>query len=144
MYTLETVEKAYRERLGSYEALSPDALIDLSVQLFRDLKLEDIPQHDPMEDMLLFECGTYDFGQGEHFLFSIARQWCSPENDEPYQLRIELRYDPAAFKDCDAQTLWSDEEDTLAAWCGEIRATNGYALAQTLGPQAFTLWFGEC
>ena len=145
MYTLETVEQTYRERLAPYEALTPDQLIDLSVHLFHEIKLEGpLADDEPDSDMLLFEYGAYDFGQGKRFLFGIARQWCVPENDEPYQLHIELRYDPAAFKGCGAKTLWSDWDPALNAWRGEIRATKGYALAQKLGPQAFELWFEAC
>ena len=144
MYTLETVEQAYRDRLSGYDTLSPDELTVLSVQLFHEIKVEGVPPNDFGSDMLLFEYGTYDWhdGQGRRFNFSVARQWCVPGNDEPYQLHISLYYEPAAFRFCWARSKWSENDPD--SWCKWIRSTRAYKIAAPLGSQKYELWFEEC
>jgi hypothetical protein len=145
MYTLETIEQVYKERLSGKEALSPDELIDLSVALYREVKLEGT-QHYDESDMLLFEYGCYDWydGQGECFDFSVTRQWFLPDNDEPYQLRIQMRYDPEAFRAYGTETHWCEDDGSIDDWTNLIRSTKAFSLANSLGPQAYSIWLEEC
>ena len=56
-------------------------------------------------DMLLFQCGTYDWNKkGKFFEFDITRQFILPEEDEPYQLALTLSFEPI---DCEADDCWS-------------------------------------
>jgi hypothetical protein len=45
-------------------------------------------------DMLLYQWGTFDWGNGEHFELDITRQFILEGEDEPYQLHMTLRLDP--------------------------------------------------
>jgi hypothetical protein len=49
-------------------------------------------------DMMLFAWGTYDWGDGPAFEVNITRQLIitNDEEDEPLQLRLSFRFEPAA------------------------------------------------
>jgi len=144
VYAMEHVEQAYRERIGDLEALFPAELIELSARLYQEIKPAELMDYPYAEvDNLLFESGTYDWhdGRGRRFELSVARQFWLPGHDEPFQLRIVVYYGPAAFNDCGSETIWSFDGHDLAAWQREIRATEGFKLAQKLTPQEVELSF---
>ena len=45
-------------------------------------------------DMLLYEWGTYDWGDGEHFELNVTRKFILDGQDEPFQLSMTLLFDP--------------------------------------------------
>jgi len=76
-----------RERVTGKETLSE--LIDIFESMCQ-LPIEGIDQE---EDCVLFQCGTYRFLGETLFEFSLARQF-PDEEDEYYQLRMDVRYQP--------------------------------------------------
>jgi len=139
--TLDTLEQAYRERLGRFDVLSPDELIYLSAQLYSELKLEELVDSPYDEtDNLLFQCGTYDWhdGKGERFQIGVSRQIWIPDEDEPYELSITMYYAPVAYNG--PRTIWNI--DSLTAWQRDVHTTKGYKLAQKQGPREFEIVFG--
>ena len=134
---LKDIEKEYKDAVkklsDSGEVLNTDKHIELAVQLFNDLKAIGINSDEDKEaDMLLFQYGVYNWGgeKGEHFSFDITRQFIKPNDDEPYQLRFTLIFDPEDFRDSDKYNCWSADFDSLDKWIEHIKSTKGYGLAK--------------
>jgi hypothetical protein len=49
---------------------------------------------EPNADGLLYQYGTYDFGDGLWFRLDLTRQFAVRDEDEYLQFRCELRYEP--------------------------------------------------
>jgi hypothetical protein len=64
---------------------------------YRDLRPRGLVfEQEQGSDMLLFEWGTYDWGTGEHFSFSLTRQLIAegPVDDVMRQLRLKFEFQP--------------------------------------------------
>ncbi len=76
-----TVEAGLSLMFSFYEAVKPDGC-------------------DPDDgDMLLFEWGTYDWGQGENFQVGITRQFVETDQEDDdaiSQLSVTYRFEPTA------------------------------------------------
>jgi len=62
------------------------------------------------EDMILFETGTFDFSGEERFYFSMVRQFPNDE-EEFYQLHVDVLYEPTEKNKDYQQTVWNEEID---------------------------------
>lgn len=60
------------------------------------------------EDMILFETGTFSFTGESLFYFSLARQ-LSNEEEEFYQIHVEVLYKPTNENKAFSETTWNDE-----------------------------------
>lgn len=60
------------------------------------------------EDMILFETGTYSFTREPMFEFSLVRQFPNDE-DEYYQLHINVLYIPTKENMIFEQTTWNED-----------------------------------
>jgi hypothetical protein len=70
-------------------------------------------------DMLLFQWGVYDWGDGPAFEVSITRQFieADAEEEEPRQLALVYRFDPAlAPKGLKDGSAWCESPGGLAAF----------------------------
>ncbi len=140
---IEGVYKAtLKQQIDNHNALTPDSLIALSLNLFESLKVKGVSSVEEKDnDMLLFQYGTYDWGDenGEHFSFEIARQFILDKNQEFYQLRFTLIFDPKDFKDCDSYERWSSDFTDLDEWVTNIKSTQGYEMAKSLGFRSYEI-----
>jgi hypothetical protein len=130
---LKEIEKEYKkefqQNIDNGIVLTPDSMIELSVKLFQELKAKGVSAKDEAEnDMILFQYGTYNWYDevGEHFSFEMARQFIVTENQEFYQLRFTLIYDPENFKDCSGYNCWSTDFADLDQLVANIKSTQGY------------------
>jgi hypothetical protein len=77
------------------KALSPSTGIDAMLAFYRDVRADgcDLEQSG---DMLLYQWGTYDWGEGPHFEVDVTRQFVlSPGEDEDiWQLGLTFRFSP--------------------------------------------------
>jgi hypothetical protein len=66
-------------------------------------------------DMLLFQWGTHDWGRGPAFEVSIVRQLivAEEEEDEPRQLDLRFRFEPAAGTSAGEGNRWCQSPDGL-------------------------------
>jgi hypothetical protein len=143
---LKDIEKEYKNELQRNTdngiPLSPDLMIDLSVELFQKVKTKEVLTTDEAEnDMLLFQYGTNNWYDeiGEHFSFEIARQFILTKNQEFYQLRFTLIYEPEKFKDCKDYNSWSKDFPDVKQWVAEIKSTPGYKSATLFGFKSYQL-----
>lgn len=93
-----------------------DNLVEyLKNRIIVGMKLEDIVTvfeqmcRIPMEDdMVLFETGTFSFAGKPMFYFSLVRQFPNDE-EEYYQIHVEVLYKPARANKMFHTSVWSEE-----------------------------------
>ncbi len=97
----DTAEERFREMIVSsgvtLDALTPSAGVELMLRFYGDERAEGCP-FECDGDMLLYQWGTYDWGEGASFEFNITRQFITPagEDDEIEQLSLTFRFSPAS------------------------------------------------
>ena len=143
---LKNIEQEYqaavRQLAGAGSGLSPEGAITLSRKLYDEIKVKGISGgKNPDDDMLLFQYGTYDWGDemGEHFSFDITRQFS--KRDDMYQLSLTLIFDPAPFAGLDSYNSWHIEFNSVEEWIAGIQSTSGYQLAQSQIPGTYKVHF---
>lgn len=109
-------ERAFRRFLDARSlelaSLSPEAGVRSVLEFYRTTRFDTPSIGNP--DMLLFQWGTYDWGDGQHFEVDLTRQliWPSSENeDEIWQLSLTFKFQP----DDELRALGSGDR-----WCEEL------------------------
>lgn len=94
-------EQAFRRFLDARSldlaSLSADAGVRSVLEFYRTTRFDTPSIGNP--DMLLFQWGTYDWGDGQHFELDLTRQliWPSSEEDdedEIWQLSLTFKFQP--------------------------------------------------
>ena len=88
------------------EATTNKNNLDELISVFE--KMCDIPIEGEEEKMILFETGTYSFTGTPMFHFSLVRQYPN-EEEEYYQLHLDIMFDPTSSNNSFQQTTWSFE-----------------------------------
>jgi hypothetical protein len=83
----------------SVDTLSPKDAIRLMLDFYTNVRVENC-EIEQDGDMLLFEWGSYDWGNGEYFSYKITRQFIFPDRDNPdyksiWQLSFTVKYQPS-------------------------------------------------
>ncbi len=100
-------------------ALAPADGIALMRAFYDEVRFEGLV-NESCADMLLYQYGTYDWGDGEEFLYDITRQLVVPDGDGQELWQLSLRY---TFAPSEALRALGDTE----RWC------NGHAEAASFG-----------
>jgi hypothetical protein len=85
------------------------------LDFYRDERVEDCKIEDD-GDMLLYQWGTYDWGQGRWFDLNITRQFIPDggDDDEIFQLSVTAKYSPAPELDAlGSGNKWCESPDKL-------------------------------
>lgn len=108
--------------------LDVDSVIDLSVKLFSDVQVKGIKYNGNESDMLLFQYGTYNWGdkKGNHASFDITRQFKNARSSEFYQLSFSLIFDPIVLDKADVYNTWSADYASINDWIDKIKDSTGY------------------
>ena len=80
------------------------------------------------EDLLLFQTGTYTFTDEPQFYFSLVRQFPyeDDEDDEYYQIHIDVLYPPTEKNNTYNEATWSMEiEGSIFEYIRESDVFNG-------------------
>lgn len=143
--TLKNIENKYKEWIGKNfndgQLTNANEIINTSLTLFQEIKVKGIVSDDEDGDMLLFQYGTYDWGNGKFFEFNITRQFIKVNEDEPYQLSMTLFFEPI---ECKSYNSWSNDFDNLEKWIENIKETEGYKLIKHLTCKKFQIFFEQC
>ena len=71
---------------------------------------EQMSQEPIEEEMFLFETGTFDFTGEEMFFFSMVRQFPN-EEDEYYQIHVNVLYEPSEKTSQFLTMVWDEDLD---------------------------------
>jgi hypothetical protein len=84
---------------------------DLMFAFYREERADDCPQ-DADGDMLLYEWGTYDWGQGEFFEIGLTRQFIldgTSDDENIWQLSLRFKFKPDdALRQVGSGERWCD------------------------------------
>jgi hypothetical protein len=129
----------------------PDEVTARPVRLFSSVL--DLYEHtripdtalDSGGDMLLFQWGAYDWGQGLHFELELARQAIPAEEEDPpiFQLRCTYRYDPRMFQDVAAGDRWCDHPAELNDFRQFVLSSEPLRRAQSQPLLGFEIWLED-
>lgn len=143
--SLKKVENEYKKWIGENfnddQLSNVDEIIDVSLTLFEEIKVKGIAGNDEDGDMLLFQYGTYDWGNGKYFEFDITRQFIKSNEDEPYQLSMKLFFEPIQ---CKSYNCWSNDFENIEKWVENIKETEGYKLGKNSKNIKFEICFEQC
>jgi hypothetical protein len=98
-------------------------------------------------DMLLYEWGTYDWGQGESFELSITRQLIhdgTSEDEDIWQLRLIFKFSPTyPLRALGRGDRWCHDLGELEDFDRFIRASEAFQVLAAATPAALDLRY-EC
>lgn len=82
-------------------------------------------------DMLLFEWGTFDWGDGEHFELGLARQLIfGADSKNVWQLKLTYAFKPTdAFRSLGAENRWCASPDELSRFREGVEQSDVYKAA---------------
>jgi hypothetical protein len=95
---LSDFEQVIRNNGYRLVELNPDRGIALMLEFYRDHRVDDCPS-DSDADMLLYQWGTNDWGNGEWFEVDITRQFIingEAEDENIWQLSLTFKFPPSA------------------------------------------------
>jgi hypothetical protein len=93
----------------------------------------------PNADMLLYQWGTYDWGQGRFFEFDITRQFLRQVNDTRVisQLSLKANYLPTSSLDAIRPgNRWCESAEQLAAFRDFILTSAAYRAVAFVKPKS--------
>lgn len=94
----------------------------------RDVAAEGVEAEDG--DVLMYQWGTFDWGDGPHFLVELTRQFVEagvPEDDAISQLSLTFRF-PATpqYENLGEGNRWFDQGESLQETEAEVRSHPGF------------------
>lgn len=128
--------KLTREGIDSLDSKYVESALDLICKLYSEHPAKGYDR-DEDGDMLLFQYGVFDWGQGKNFEIDFTRQFYKPENI--VQLRCTLYFEPEQAKKLSAWNLWSSRHPNLDSWRNEIVRSAGFQAATSLKPERFRI-----
>ena len=119
---IENSREAFLAHLNNLDlpigTLAPAQGVDSMIAFYRDERVIECELNTDA-DMLLFEWGTHDWGDGENFEFSITRQFIHADGDDDcvWQLTLGFQFTPTA----ELTQLKSGNK-----WCGSLNALSHF------------------
>ncbi len=96
-------------------------------------------------DALLYQWGTYNWGRGERFELDITRQFGLPDDDEPYQLRLTMRFVPTdELRALGHRNKWCWSPNGLNDFRAFVEASSPYILLSERTPPEVDIGFSQC
>lgn len=109
-------------------SLTPRMAFERMTAFFRETRAEDCDSARD-GDMLLYQWGTYDWGEGKRFEFGVTRQLipvCG-EGDDIWQLQLTIRLDPEdRLLGLGAGDRWCHSVDDLADFVAHVLGTEPF------------------
>ena len=128
------------------DTLTPKSGIPAMLAFYREERAEGCPLEDD-GDMLLFQWGTYNWGQGEWFDLNITRQLISGESGEDediWQLSLTFKYKPtSALRMLGSENRWCEKSEELPAFESYIQDSDAFQMVSDVRPDAVELVY-EC
>ena len=126
--------------LGS---LSLPSAIDLMLGFYLSVRAVGCPIDDDC-DMLLFQWGTFDWGDGPSFQVEITRQFISEGDDGISQLSLAFHFVPTTARTAlDSGSRWCESLQQLGEFDDFIRASAPYVVLKDEPPDSMALEWSE-
>ena len=97
----------------------------------------------PDGDMLLFQWGTYDWGQGEHFQLDLTRQLVlseDAEDEDIWHLSLTFLFDPVdELRALGAGNAWCDTVQALPKFRTDVSGSEAFMVCSAWRPLRTTL-----
>ena len=112
--------------------------IDLMLRFYSDHRATDVVGFDEDGDMVLYEWGVFDFGDGPSFQFGLTRQFVligEVGDDAIRQLRLILHYEASAeASELGRGHQWCDHPEKLDAFRTFIETSSAAAFVSDRAP----------
>ena len=124
--------------------LAPSEGVELMLAFYRDHRAAGC-RIDADGDMLLFQWGTYDWGEGEAFEVEITRQFILGDGDDEdiFQLSLTFRFQPTmALRQLADGNRWCHAPEEIEAFRAFIHSSSPYAAITPEAPSEVRLEYG--
>ena len=142
----EELEKFITQTGKTTASLTPAEAVGVMLDFYRQVHIDDVALEDSGGDMLLYQWGTYDWGQGRFFQCDITRQFivADSDGDEGFrQLALTCFFQPSpAFDVLTKGNRWCRSADDLVGFEAFIRESGAYQAVGTLKPHKITIEYG--
>lgn len=144
MYLTE-VEQTFRRRIDrDLDTLDVVEAIGLMLTFYEDERVEGREVSND-GDMLLYQWGTYDWGEGEAFEFDITRQLIGPggEDEDIFQLSLTFRFAPTIeSRAIESGNRWCSRPEEAESFRDFIHQSAAFQAVVDQVPQTVTLLYG--
>lgn len=131
------------ERDLDLDALTPRQGVGAALDFYREIRARGADV-EADGDMLLFQWGTFDWGEGEHFELDLTRQLIVPrDDDEPdvLQLSLTFRFPPTELlRGLGAGNRWCRSPSQVAELRAFIDAAPAFAAVADRADAAVSMW----
>jgi hypothetical protein len=123
-----------------------EAGLEAMLRFYEQIRVEDCALEDD-GDMLLFQWGLYDWGEGLHFELGVTRQVILPDEEDDdaiWQLQLTYRYSPTdALRSVGNGNRWCGNPAEIPEFRTFVTTSNPYQLLHLRVPGAVDLRY-EC
>jgi len=131
-------ENRLRSRGLESSRLSPDVGFAEMFAFYRDARPDDCVPVDSDGDMLLYQWGTYDWGQGKYFNLNLTRQFIVEgleDDDAIFQLGLTFLYEPSPVLEALKQgNRWCHSPSELREFEQFVFSSSAYLTSLGLSP----------
>jgi hypothetical protein len=124
----DTFRQFLEQRGKTIDELTPEHGIDAMMEFYRSVRADDC-DIDADGDMLLFQWGTFDWGDGGEFELDITRQFIPLEEGagEISQLSLTFRFEPDSDLDeLGKGNAWCHHPNELPEFDRDLRSSDAY------------------
>lgn len=132
------VERQFRQRTSELgldlSEHHPREGMDALLSFYREVRAADVSVDDD-GDMLLFQWGTYDRGDGEYFELNLTRQLTTEEggDENTWQLSLTYRFEPTDdMDDIEVGHQWCQHPEELDDFVEDIFSSEPFNAVEEL------------
>jgi len=141
--TKEFLERRLSDSGQSLEGLDATAAFEEMAGFYEVVRISDVTIEDD-GDLLLYQWGTRNWGEGPAFEVDLTRQlavdW-DVDDDALFQLSLTLRYDPAVGDSVGNGYVWCYLPEHLASFRGSVQESAAFRRVSGLQANTVTLRF---
>lgn len=130
-------ENFVRQRGTTIGELTPTEGIQFTIEFYSQVRVEKCPIEED-GDMLLFQWGVYNWGDGDYFQFDITRQFIEEgfEGDDAIsQLSLTFFYQPTEkLKNLESGNRWCESPNDVKEFESYIKGNSSYILVSNIKP----------
>jgi hypothetical protein len=139
-------EKFASQSGATIAALTPDVGIHLMLKFYQQIRADNCPI-DQDGDMLLYQWGTYDWGDGTYFQLDITRQFIEAGlegDDGTSQLSIRFYFYPSEdYKKLEWGNRWCSSPGELSHFESYIKANTTYIKVANANPTKLEIEYSK-